>query len=68
MTLVEFYPKAGRTHQIRVHSSFKGHPIFGDKKWWKTFQNSRIPSRVKKYYNEELLNLIDMPCMHQRLI
>ena len=30
-TLVEFYPKTGRTHQLRVHASFIGHPIVGDK-------------------------------------
>ena len=30
-TLVEFYPKTGRTHQLRVHASHLGHPIVGDK-------------------------------------
>ncbi|MHC4985038.1 MAG: RluA family pseudouridine synthase [Planctomycetota bacterium] len=30
-TLVEFYPKTGRTHQLRVHATFLGHPIVGDK-------------------------------------
>ncbi len=29
-SLVELYPKTGRTHQIRVHMSFIGHPIVGD--------------------------------------
>jgi len=29
-TLVELYPKTGRTHQLRVHMSFIGHPIAGD--------------------------------------
>ena len=29
-SLVEFYLKTGRTHQIRVHSKFVGHPIAGD--------------------------------------
>ena len=33
LSLVKFYPETGRTHQIRVHSSFKGNPIFGDKKY-----------------------------------
>ena len=30
-TLVELYPKTGRTHQLRVHMSYISHPIVGDK-------------------------------------
>lgn len=30
-TLVELFPRTGRTHQLRVHMSFIGHPIVGDK-------------------------------------
>ena len=29
-SLVEFYPKTGRTHQIRVHAAHVGCPIIGD--------------------------------------
>ncbi|MEE9465320.1 MAG: RluA family pseudouridine synthase [Candidatus Neomarinimicrobiota bacterium] len=29
-SLLEVQPRTGRTHQIRVHLSYKGHPIFGD--------------------------------------
>ena len=27
------FPITGRTHQLRVHMSFLGHPILGDKKY-----------------------------------
>ncbi len=32
-TLVEARPITGRTHQIRVHAQFAGHPIVGDDKY-----------------------------------
>ncbi len=38
-SLVEAYPKTGRTHQLRVHFSFLGHPIVGDKTYSKTPTN-----------------------------
>ncbi len=30
LSLVELYPKTGRTHQIRVHLKYINHPIFSD--------------------------------------
>ena len=30
-TLLELYPETGRTHQLRVHLSYIGHPIVGDR-------------------------------------
>lgn len=32
-TLLEIKPKTGRTHQIRVHLSYIGHPILGDREY-----------------------------------
>lgn len=40
LSLVEFYPKTGRTHQIRVHAKFIHHPVVGD-----TFYAGRKTSR-----------------------
>lgn len=33
LSLVEFQPATGRTHQLRVHSLILGYPIVGDKKY-----------------------------------
>jgi len=30
-TILEVSPRTGRTHQIRVHMSYLGHPVLGDK-------------------------------------
>lgn len=30
LSLVEVHPQTGRTHQIRVHFQYVGHPLFGD--------------------------------------
>ena len=45
-SLVRFFPKTGRTHQIRIHSMHFGHPIFGDEKYGGGF------SKTKGFINE----------------
>lgn len=47
-TLLELNPITGRTHQIRVHLSYIGHPIIGDK----------IYSKNAKIYNMTCFALI----------
>ena len=34
-SLIRFKPKTGRTHQIRAHAKYMGHPILGDVKYGK---------------------------------
>lgn len=41
-SLVEFKPKTGRTHQIRVHSLFMGYPLLGDTVYSKNFLTKEI--------------------------
>jgi len=66
LSMVEFYPKTGRTHQIRVHSASKGHPIFGDEKY--SGGSSRIkgflPEISKKI--EEMLKKINRHALHAK--
>ena len=41
LSLVEFKLETGRTHQIRVHSSYIGHPVLGDPVYSKTAELTR---------------------------
>ncbi|MEW6074931.1 MAG: RluA family pseudouridine synthase [Candidatus Omnitrophota bacterium] len=41
-SLVELHPHTGRTHQLRVHLAFIGHPILGDTKYGKNNACERL--------------------------
>jgi 23S rRNA pseudouridine1911/1915/1917 synthase len=41
-SLLELEPFTGRTHQLRVHLAFLGHPILGDTKYGKNNQFKRL--------------------------
>jgi len=49
-SLVRLFPKTGRTHQLRVHMSFLGHPIVGDRLYGKRLfkEASRLFLHAKK--------------------
>lgn len=44
-TLVEATPKTGRTHQIRVHAAWLGHPIVGDVRYGDHDENRNFNKR-----------------------
>ena len=41
-SVLELLPFTGRTHQLRVHLAFLGHPILGDKKYGKNNDFARL--------------------------
>ncbi len=45
VTLVEASPKTGRTHQIRVHSAWLGHPIVADERYGDEMVNKEFKKR-----------------------
>jgi len=48
LTLVEASPKTGRTHQIRVHAAWLGHPIVGDSRYGDDDRNRKLKQRGYK--------------------
>ena len=52
-SLIECKLETGRTHQIRVHLSYKGNNILGDKKYKKKFKKFiNIDPELEKYLND----------------
>src|SRR5580692_2513286 len=47
-TLMEVDIPTGRTHQIRVHASFAGHPLLGDDKYGERVRNADLKSHGLK--------------------
>lgn len=47
---VEVCPKTGRTHQIRVHSAYLGHPIIGDKRYSQSEQMKPLALAKTRLY------------------
>lgn len=55
-SLLELEPFTGRTHQLRVHLAFLGHPILGDKKYGQkdTFYRLALHSRILGFVHPRL--------------
>ena len=64
ISLIECKLETGRTHQIRVHMSFKGNPILGDKSYKKKIK------KIKDIDLElsELIEKTKRQCLHSKSI
>lgn len=56
-TLLEAKLETGRTHQIRVHCTFIGHPVVGDPVYGGT--KRALPSSMSKLQHKDLASLIE---------
>lgn len=65
-TLLEITLHTGRTHQIRVHSAYAGHPILGDEKYGdKAFnQRMRAEGHSRMFLHAKHL-LLELPLSNQ---
>jgi 23S rRNA pseudouridine1911/1915/1917 synthase len=66
-SVLSVVPKTGRTHQIRVHLSYIGHPIVGDpvygykQNWWKkhfSAKDGTLPQIPRQMLHAETLGFI----------
>ena len=63
-SLVECKLETGRTHQIRVHMSYKGNNILGDKKYKRKFKKFK---NIDPYIENLILNL-DRQFLHAQIL
>jgi len=63
-SLLELEPFTGRTHQLRVHLAFLGHPILGDTKYGKNNKFSRLALHAKSigFINPRTGKFVEFSC------
>lgn len=62
LTLVEFYPTTGRTHQIRVHARHIGYPVFADE----LYSGRKTAKRDRKVLPRQFLHAIKLVINHPK--
>ncbi len=65
-TLVEVTLHTGRTHQIRVHAAFAGHPVLGDEKYGdKEFNQMMRKRNCRRMFLHARHLFLELPLSHQ---
>ncbi len=60
--------KTGRTHQIRAHMEFEGHPLFGDVTYGGRHKRLSAMSGARKKFYGDLLNEIGDAALHAQTL
>ena len=63
-SLVSFFPLTGRTHQIRIHASHIGHPIFGDEKYGGGISRSKGFLPEFKFHYKKIIQKFNRHALH----
>lgn len=64
LSRVQFYPRTGRTHQIRVHSTYRNRPIFADEKYGGGHNRIRGYTPEVSKILESMINLLQRHALH----
>jgi len=68
LSLLSLKLKTGRTHQIRVHLSSKGHPVFGDETYGGRVPHSILLTANRKNQISNLLELMPRQALHAKVL
>ncbi|MDZ4713728.1 MAG: RluA family pseudouridine synthase [bacterium] len=68
LSLVKLNLKTGRTHQIRVHLSHAGHPVFGDETYGGRDHHAPNLTASKKAQIKNLLEEMPRQALHAKII
>jgi len=68
LSLIKFTLKTGRTHQIRVHLSSIGHPIFGDETYGGRKPHYITMTNALKNKINNLLKILPRQALHAKLL
>jgi 23S rRNA pseudouridine1911/1915/1917 synthase len=68
LSLVEIQLETGRTHQIRVHFSHIGHPVFGDPTYGGRSVRYGSNTGQRKKMFDNLFKKLDRQCLHAKVL
>lgn len=67
-TLVECKLETGRTHQIRVHMKYLGHPVFGDERYGGDRVLKGLNTAKYKQFVQNCLEIMPHQALHARTL